>query len=156
MKELDYELRVQGLVQMQNSGSALLLHHAAAKGRLEDVRYLVEKKHYNPLQRDQCGIAPFHMAAIVGNVQVFKYCVTECNCNPACPGPLGLTPLHLASELGHLDIVKYLVDIQQIDPLCEDEYGNILCCTEFVLVAVRQLLSFLLQDFRSTLPSQNS
>ena len=143
-------------VSSHTSGYGLELHFAVTLGKLDDVRLLVENKQCKPMQRDQVGFAPFHMAAIVGNVQVFKYCVTECNCNPACPGPLGLTPLHLASELGHLDIVKYLVDIQQIDPLCEDEYGNILCCTEFVLVAVRQLLSFLLQDFRSTLPSQNS
>ena len=68
-KELDYELRVQGLVKMHNFGTALVLHHAAAKGHLEDVRYLVENKKYNPLLIDyQRGIAPFHVAAITGNV----------------------------------------------------------------------------------------
>ena len=69
MNELDYELRIQGIVQMQPSGSTLVLHHAVAKGHMKDVRYLVEKKHYNPLQKDQRDITPFHVAAITGNVQ---------------------------------------------------------------------------------------
>ena len=82
-KELDYELRVQDLVKMHNFRTALVLHHAAAKGHLEDVRYLVEKKNYNPLLIDhRHAIAPFHVAAITGNVQVFKYFITVCNCNP--------------------------------------------------------------------------
>ena len=93
-------------------------------GQLKNVRYLVEKKHSNPMQRDHSGFTAFHVAAIEGKVQVFKYFVIECNCNPACPGPLGLTPLHLASQRGHLDMVKYLVIEQQMEPLCEDEYGN--------------------------------
>ena len=77
MNELDYELRIQGIVQMQTSGSTLVLHHAVAK--VEDVKYLVEKKHYNPLQKDQCDLTPFHVAAITGNLQVFKYFITERN-----------------------------------------------------------------------------
>ena len=96
---MDCELKLQGLVETvssHKSGSGLELHHAAAIGQLEHVKYLVEKKSYNPIQTDQNGIAPFHVAAIVGNIQVFKYFITERNCNPACPGPLGLTPLHLA------------------------------------------------------------
>ena len=92
-------------------------------GQLENVRSLVEKKNYKPMQRDHSGLTALHVAAIVGNVQVLKYFVTECNCSPARPGPLGLTPLHLASEHGHLDVVKYLVNEQFIDPDCEDEYG---------------------------------
>ena len=56
-------------IKMHNFGTALVLHHAAAKGHLEDVRYLVENKKYNPLLIDyQRGIAPFHVAAITGNV----------------------------------------------------------------------------------------
>ena len=124
---MDYELKVQCLVETASShkyGSGLELSFAVAMGHLEYVRFLVEKKNYNPMQGGQSGFASFHLAAVKGNVEVFKYFVTQCNCNPACPGPLGLAPLHLASEQGHLDIVKYLVIEQQIDPLCEDEYQN--------------------------------
>ena len=128
MKELDYELRVQSLVQSVSShkyesGSEFNLV-VTIQTQIEDIRYLVEKMHCNPMQRNEEGYTLFHAAALIGNLQVLKYLITECNCNPACPGPLGLTPLHLASEHGHLDVVKYLVIEQQIDPLCEDEFGN--------------------------------
>ena len=119
---------MRGLVEMASSytsGSDLELHHAASEGQLENVRFLVEKKHYNPMQRDdQCEITALHIAVIVGRMDILKYFITECNCNPACPGPHGLTSLHLASYQGHLDVVKYLVIEQQMEPLCEDEYGN--------------------------------
>ena len=101
------------------------LYCAVAEGELENVRFLVEKKHYNPMQRNNhFEITAFHLATLVGNIEIFKYFTTESNCNPACSGPLGLTALHLASGQGHLEMVKYLVIEQQMDPLCEDEYGN--------------------------------
>ena len=96
MKEIDYELKVQGLVKTASShksGSSLELYFAVTVGQLEHVRFLVEKKHCSPLQREQNGFAPFHIAAILGNVEVLKYFITKSNCNPAYPGPLGLTPL---------------------------------------------------------------
>ena len=126
LKELDYELRVQGITVTSSFGkseSGLELHHASAMGQLEHVRFLVEKKYCNPNQHVH-GFTAFHTATFKGNLQILKYFITENNCNPAYPGPLGLTCLHLASQQGHLDIVKYLVIEQQIDPLCEDEYGN--------------------------------
>ena len=113
MEELDFELRVQqGLTEasfFHESGKGLELHYAAAKGQFEQVRFLVEKKYYNPMQGGQNGISALHVAILKGNMQILKYFINECNCNPACPGPLGLTPLHLASQGGHLAVVKYLV-----------------------------------------------
>ena len=112
LKEMDYELKVQGVIETafsRKSWSNLELHHAVAVGELEIVRFLVEKNNCNPMQRDPVGFTPLHVAAITGYVEVLKYFITECNYSPACPGPFGLTPLHIASERGHLDIVKYLV-----------------------------------------------
>ena len=63
-----------------HSKSGFKLHLAAKSEDLGYVRFLVERKNYNPVQRDQVGFAPFHMAAIVGNVQVLKYFINECNC----------------------------------------------------------------------------
>ena len=123
LEELDYELRVQVITDTSSfhkSSSGLELHHASPVGQLEHVRFLVEKKDFNPNQHVHDNTA-FHIAAITGNLQILKYFITERNCNPSYPGPLGLTPLHLASQL---DVVKYLVIEQQMDPLCEDEYGN--------------------------------
>ena len=99
MKELDYELKVQGLVEPASSHKSwrgLELHLAVAMGQLEDVRLLVEEKNCKPLQKDPNGNTAFHMAALMGRMQVLKYFITEYNCNPAFPGPLRLTPLHLA------------------------------------------------------------
>ena len=105
-------------------GSDLELHHAVVIERLEDVKFLVEKKHCNPMQRDQHGFAPIHIAAVVGSVQILDYFVNS-DCNPTCTGPHGSTPLHLASELGHFDVVRYLITKQQIDPLCEENDSGI-------------------------------
>ena len=113
-----------GIASNHEHWSGLELHLAVLTGQLEAVKFLVEEKHFNPMQRPRRDINAVHMAALYGNLQVFNYFITERNCNPACPGPFGLTPLHIASEQGHLDIVRYLVIEQQIDPLCEDEYGN--------------------------------
>jgi len=88
---LDYELKVQGLVETASSpksGSGLELCFAVAMGHLEYIRFLVEKKNYNAMQKDQSGFTSFHLAAVKGNLEVFKYFVTQRNCNPACPGPL--------------------------------------------------------------------
>ena len=62
MSELDYELKVQGLVgtaSSHKSGSSLVLYFAVTVGQLENVRFLVEKKHCNPMQREQMALLPF-------------------------------------------------------------------------------------------------
>ena len=69
MKEMDYELRIQGLIETTSSyksGSGLLtdqLHFAVATGELEHVRFLVEKKHCNPMDRHQHGFTA-HMTSL--------------------------------------------------------------------------------------------
>ena len=80
MKEIDYELKVQGPVETASShksGSGLELHVAVRVGQLEHVRFLVEKKQYSPMQRNhEDAFAPIHLAAIKGDVQMFKYFIT--------------------------------------------------------------------------------
>ena len=144
LKELDYELCVQDLVETASShkcGDGLEIHLAVAIGQLEDIKYLVEKKHCNPMQRHLGSFAPFHVAAIVGNVQVLKYFITECNCNPACPGSLGLTPLHLASGKIWLSIwlLSRLIN-------CVRMIIKTLHSIELADMVVRQSLSFLPQN----------
>ena len=51
-----YELRVQDLVESTfscTSGGDLELHFATLRGRLEDIKYLVEKKLCNPMQKNR-------------------------------------------------------------------------------------------------------
>ena len=72
------------------SGSGLELHFTVVMGELKDVKYLVEKKNCNPMQRDQNGFASFHVAATVGNFHAFKYFITESNCQPSMSRPTWL------------------------------------------------------------------
>ena len=79
LKEVDYELRLQGLLKSASSnksGSGLELH-CAAMGQLEYVKFLVEDQHCNPMQRDLAGSIAIHIAAITGikcgGVQVFHH-----------------------------------------------------------------------------------
>ena len=85
LEELNNELRMQGHAELALSRK---LYRASWNGHLHTVKFLVDKKHCSPMQKDQDGIAALHVAALEGNVQMFKYFVTESNCNPAYPGPL--------------------------------------------------------------------
>ena len=71
---------MQGLIETASSNKSdigSVLHWVAAVGKLEDVKYLVEKKNCNPLmQKNHTGSTVLHMAAITGNGHVFKYLVT--------------------------------------------------------------------------------
>ena len=82
MKEVDYDLKVQGLIETassRKSWSGLEIHHAAAKQQLKDVRFLVEKKHCNPMQRDPVGFAHLHACGShhrkCRGVQIFCHCM---------------------------------------------------------------------------------
>ena len=43
---------MQNVVETHKSGSDMELHHAVAMGQLEIVKFLVEKKHCNPMQKN--------------------------------------------------------------------------------------------------------
>jgi len=82
---------------------------AAKRGDLETVKFLTDKKHQKPLQKDEHGNTALCAAAQGGSLEVLKYFINEKNCNPTCHG--------------HLDVVKYLVTEDQVEPLCQDEDG---------------------------------
>ena len=68
---MDYELRVQGLVEaasVHQSGGSLEVHHAVFEENLEIVKFLVEKKNCNPMHRIQQGYTVLHMAAFRGHL----------------------------------------------------------------------------------------
>ena len=81
---------------------------------MERVKFLTDKEHQNPLQKDEYGDTALHAAAQGGSLDILKYFINERNCNPACLGYRGRTPLHDASDCAHLDVVKYLVTEQQV------------------------------------------
>ena len=60
------------LVEVASSRSGLELHCAALMGQLEDVKFLVEEQHCNPMERDESGCTALYVAATAGNISVFK------------------------------------------------------------------------------------
>ena len=71
----------------QITGDRSELHLAARKGDLETVKFLTDKKHQNPLQKDEYGDTALHAAAKGGSLYVLKYFIGERSFNPACLGP---------------------------------------------------------------------
>ena len=124
---MDFELKVQGLVEMRKSGSDMELHRAVAMGQLEIVKFLVEKSTATQSRkiRMYMTLMPFTWQQLqeisrYSSILSLKGTATQhFQVKLTC-----MTPLHLASQQGHLDVVKYLVDEQQMEPLREDEHGN--------------------------------
>ena len=106
------------------TGTVNKLHLASRRGDLEEVKWLTEKKGFNPLQKGKYGHNALHYAAWEGHVRVMKYYVEERRCNPANKDSKGWTCLHHAARYNHLEIVQYLVDIQNVDPMCQSKSGD--------------------------------
>ena len=81
---------------------------AAAEGRLDIVKYLVEHG-ADVTAYDQLGIDAVQKAAEKGHLAVVQYLVEQ-GAEPDAPGYGGTTALVLATQFGHLEVVKYLVD----------------------------------------------
>lgn len=86
----------------------LPMHHAAAKGRLDLVKYLFEKKSKIDVPDHIAKRTPLHNAVEEGYLEVAKYLcekgadVTDCDMD-------GFTPLHTAVEKGDIDMVEVLL-----------------------------------------------
>ncbi|KAL5483958.1 hypothetical protein EMCRGX_G020379 [Ephydatia muelleri] len=88
-------------------------------------KYLIEKKGYDQMRKNEQGNTPLHMAAIGGNLDIMKYLIEERKCCPESLGQWGRIPLHHASEDDkNLVMVKYLVEKHGCDPCRKDEQGN--------------------------------
>ena len=88
---MEYELKVQGLVEtvsFRKSGSSLELHHAVAKGQLEDVRFLVEKSAATQCSKIRMALLPYMWQ------QLMEMC--------RCSGTLSLSVTATQHVLAHL------------------------------------------------------
>ncbi|KAK8458530.1 hypothetical protein SEVIR_3G395200v4 [Setaria viridis] len=84
------------------------LHFAAARGRLEVCRFLVEESGLDVNSPATEGGMPVHFAAAGGDESVLGYLLDRGG-NPGVPDSKGSTPLHDAAEQGHCEAVRLLL-----------------------------------------------
>ena len=78
------------------------LHHAAAKGHVDIVEFLIVHKHCNPLSGHMTDL---HCAVLGGQLQMVKFPVEKLKCPPDISEPSNLTPLQIAENT---KIAQYL------------------------------------------------
>ena len=101
------------------------LHWAAHFGRLEVMKYLVEKCKCDPMVRDSMWKnTPLHWAARYSSLEVLKYLVEDRNCEIMCRNIRENTPLHDAALGGQLEVVALLVSKKSCDPEVEGRWGR--------------------------------
>ena len=103
-----------------------LLHFAAYGGKLETVKYLIQKRGYDPMIRDSKNRTPLHSACKKGNLEVVKYLVENCRVDTSCRNNTShVTPLDMAAEKGHMKVVKYLVEERKcpVSPDCKNAHS---------------------------------
>ena len=98
---------------------------AEEKKELEDVKYLIAERMYNPSNNFDSEVTTMlNNASGRGNLTVLKYLIETLKLDPAKRNEYGYTPLICASQDGRLRIVKYLIDEHNCDPLCPDVFGQ--------------------------------
>lgn len=91
------------------NGCTLLLV-AAADGRKELVRELLNSAKVGLNDADELGYTPLHLAAVAGHPEIVRFlCVMQADPQKAT---CSLTPLHSAAHDGHADIVQILLDFR--------------------------------------------
>ena len=101
------------------------LHWAAHFGRLEVIKYLVEKCKCDPMVRDgMWKNTPLHWAVRYASLEVVKYLVEDCNCEIMCRNIRENTPLHDAALGGQLEVVALLVSKKSCDPGVVGRWGR--------------------------------
>ena len=101
---------------------SLLLHDAAAKGRLETTQFLVRQKGQGPNESDRDGNAPLHHAAYNGRLETVAFLAEHSD--PDIRGNHSWTPLHFASREGHLEVAKHLVETCRASVSVEENGGR--------------------------------
>jgi ankyrin repeat protein len=86
------------------------LHLAVLSGKLDTVKFLIEKEGCDPNCRGKNGATLLHSAAIEGHLEIIQYLVSKHHCDPSLRDDKDNATLHLAAENGKLHIVKYLIE----------------------------------------------
>ena len=104
------------------------LHYAAAHGRLDVVRTLVDKHHCDVACRDIMHCTSLHYACYYGHSDVVKYLVNEQMCSPFSRNSNNESPLHYAIGKHRTFIINkqmYYAN-NNVSPL---RYGSFFCAS---------------------------
>ncbi|XP_048200392.1 espin-like protein [Perognathus longimembris pacificus] len=86
-----------------------LVHHAARAGRLDCVKFLVERAKLPGNRRAHNGATPAHDAAATGHLAELGWLVRHGGCGLQDQDVSGVSPLHLAARFGHPAVVEWLL-----------------------------------------------
>ncbi|CAN6352271.1 unnamed protein product [Urochloa humidicola] len=105
------------LREAKDTNGQNVLHLAAAKGRLEVCRFLVEESGFDVNGTAPNGKTPVAHAAATGKVSVLRYLLDQGG-DAAMPDGKGHTPLHDAAYEGHCEALRLLLSRgADVDPL---------------------------------------
>lgn len=91
------------------------LHTAAMHGCFEAVQELLERCHYEPDCRDNCGVTPFMDAIQCGHVSIAKLLLEKHEACSSAADSLGAQALHRAAVTGQGKALRFLVSDLGID-----------------------------------------
>ncbi|XP_057644056.1 ankyrin repeat domain-containing protein 16 isoform X1 [Chionomys nivalis] len=91
------------------------LHTAAMHGCFEAVQELLDRCHYEPDCRDNCGVTPFMDAIQCGHVNIAMLLLEKHKACPSAEDSLGAQALHRAAVTGQDEAVRFLVSGLGID-----------------------------------------
>ena len=99
------------------------IYKACKYGKIESVRYLIEKEQFNKNKKLKeaitsenisAGNAPIHIATQFGHLAIVAY-LCDKGADKLIKNPSGNTILHIAAKIGYLQIVQYLIEKQELD-----------------------------------------
>jgi ankyrin repeat protein len=122
---------------------ATALHHATRYGKLDCVKWMVQKAGMKAKVKAKNGATPLHDACTQGKLLCVKFFIQDCILSPDVTDNSGHTPLHLAARFGYFDIVKWLIDkakcnpqlktLNRMSPVHFAATGGHLKCLEFLI-----------------------
>lgn len=136
----------------RDASGRTLLHRAAQRGNLEEVKNIFNQNQDLLNEEDNAGYIPLHEASLSGHADVVRF-LLECGSDVDKQSHTDRdTPLMDAVENGHLDVVKILLE-HGADPKIRDKSGsNALECIKEVTpdsTAIEETIRAALQKRRS-------
>ena len=83
------------------------LHLACKYGRIETVKYIIDKVRLSPTTTNKEGQTCFHLACRYGQLSILQY-LCSIDGNIFCRDHDGSTPIHIACQYGQLSIFKFI------------------------------------------------